>query len=53
MAPYAQNYTLNVERQLPGQMVLTVAFVGNKGTHTASRLTDKGQDASPILAAGQ
>ncbi len=39
MAPYAQNYTLNVERQLAGQMVLTVAFVGNEGTHTASRLT--------------
>jgi hypothetical protein len=39
MAPYAQNYTLSVQRQLPSSMVLTVAFVGNEGTHTASRLT--------------
>jgi hypothetical protein len=39
MAPYAQNYTLSVQRQLPASMVLSVAFVGNEGTHTASRLT--------------
>ncbi len=46
LAPYAQNYTLGVERQLPGQMVLTVAFVGNKGTHTASRLMNN--DKMPL-----
>ena len=39
MAPYAQNYTFSVQRELPSSMVLTVAFVGNEGTHTASRLT--------------
>jgi hypothetical protein len=39
MAPYAQNYTLSVQRQLPASMILTVAFVGNEGTHTASRVT--------------
>ena len=39
MAPYAQNYTFSIQRQLPSSMILTVAFVGNEGTHTASRLT--------------
>ncbi len=39
MAPYMQNYTLSVQRQLPSSMVLTVAFVGNEGVHEASRLT--------------
>jgi hypothetical protein len=39
MAPYAQNYTLGIQRELPASMVLTVSFVGNEGTHTASRLT--------------
>ena len=39
LSPYMQNYTLNVERQLPAQMTLSVGFVGNKGTHLASRLT--------------
>jgi hypothetical protein len=46
LAPYAQNYTFDVERQLPGQMVLSVAFVGNKGTHTASRLMNN--DKMPL-----
>ena len=39
LSPYMQNYTLDIERQLPGNAVLSVAFVGNKGTHLASRLT--------------
>ncbi len=38
LSPYMQNYTFDVERELPGQMVLSVAYVGNKGTHLASRL---------------
>jgi hypothetical protein len=46
LAPYAQNYTFDVERQLPGQMVLSVSFVGNKGTHTASRVTNN--DKMPL-----
>ncbi len=37
MAPYNQNYQFMIERQLPGQMKLTVAYVGNEGTHLASR----------------
>jgi outer membrane receptor protein involved in Fe transport len=30
--PYVQQWNLNVQRQLPGNMVLTVAYVGTKGT---------------------
>jgi len=36
--PYLQNWTLNVQRQLPGQILLDVAYVGNKGTRLQSRL---------------
>ncbi len=39
VSPYAQNYTLDIERQLPGQMMLSVAYVGNRGTHLPARLT--------------
>jgi hypothetical protein len=34
-----QNYTFDVQRQLPGNMLLSVAYVGNMGTHVASRVT--------------
>ena len=36
--PYLQNWTLNIQRQLPGQILLDVAYVGNKGTRLQSRL---------------
>ena len=52
LAPYAQNYTLSVERQLPGQMILTAAFVGNKGTHTSSRLTNNDKMPPQYLPLG-
>ncbi|MGH9467802.1 MAG: carboxypeptidase regulatory-like domain-containing protein, partial [Terriglobales bacterium] len=32
-APYAENYNLTVERQLPGQVILSVAYVGSMGHH--------------------
>ncbi|HTS69437.1 MAG TPA: TonB-dependent receptor, partial [Terriglobia bacterium] len=38
LPPYMENYTFGVQRQLPTQMVLTVAFVGNTGIHLASRV---------------
>ncbi len=31
--PYAQQWSLSVQRQLPGSMIATVAYVGSKGTH--------------------
>jgi hypothetical protein len=30
-APYAENYNLTIERQLPSQTILTVAYVGSEG----------------------
>jgi hypothetical protein len=30
---YVQSYHLSVQRQLPGQLVMDIAYVGNKGTH--------------------
>ena len=31
--PYTVNYNLTVQRELPGQMILTVAYVGAQGRH--------------------
>jgi hypothetical protein len=31
--PYVQQWNVNVERQVPGDILIAVAYVGNKGTH--------------------
>jgi outer membrane receptor protein involved in Fe transport len=31
--PYVQQWTLSVQRQLPGSAMLTVAYLGNRGNH--------------------
>jgi len=31
--PYAVNYNLTVQRELPGQMILSVGYVGSQGRH--------------------
>jgi len=36
--PYLQNWTVSIQRQIPGQILLDVAYVGTKGTHLPSRL---------------
>jgi hypothetical protein len=36
--PYVQQWSLSVERQLPKNMVATVAYVGSKGTHLTAEL---------------
>ena len=41
--PYLQNWTLNIQRQLPGQILLDVAYVGNKGTRLQSHLMPTNQ----------
>ena len=46
---YVQSYNLGVEQQLPGGLVLGVAYVGNKGTHLQV-LADYNQ-ATPCLVA--
>ncbi len=35
--PYVQQWNFNVQRQLPGSTVLTVAYAGSKGTHLGDR----------------
>ncbi len=35
--PYVQQWNFNVQRQLPSNTVLTVAYAGSKGTHLSDR----------------
>jgi hypothetical protein len=46
-APYAMNYNLNIERELPGAMVLRVGFVGAQGRHL-----ELAYEGNPITPAG-
>ena len=50
--PYLQNWTLNIQRQLPGQILLDVAYVGNKGTRLQSRLVPTNQMDPRYLSFG-
>jgi Carboxypeptidase regulatory-like domain/TonB dependent receptor len=50
--PYLQNWTLNIQRQLPGQVLLDVAYVGNKGTRLQSRLMPTNQMDPRYLSLG-
>ncbi|MBZ5679200.1 MAG: carboxypeptidase-like regulatory domain-containing protein [Acidobacteriia bacterium] len=36
--PYAQQWSLSAQRQLPKDMVATIAYVGSKGTHLSTEL---------------
>ena len=36
--PYIQNWVFDIQRQLPGNIVIDAAYVGTKGTHLPSRL---------------
>ena len=51
--PYLQNWTLNIQRQLPGQILLDIAYVGNKGTRLQSRLMPTNQLDSRYLSFGE
>jgi Carboxypeptidase regulatory-like domain len=37
-APYNQAWNLGIQRELPGNMVVTASYLGNKGVHLASQL---------------
>ena len=52
LSPYMQNYTFDIERQLPGQTTLSVAYVGNEGTHLASLLMPTTQMPPQYLSLG-
>ncbi len=47
-APYAMNYNLNMQQELPGAMILQVGYVGAQGRHL--EMTYEG---NPISPAGQ
>ena len=46
--PYAQNFNLTVQRELPSRIVLTVSYVGSLGRHEQSTI-----NPDPITPAGQ
>lgn len=46
--PYAMNYNLTVQRQLPAATVLTVAYVGSQGRHE-----QRAYEGNPVTEAGQ
>jgi len=52
--PYMQQWNLGVEHQLPSNIMLSVAFVGSKGTHLtrqfdANQLTEAPRRRIPTL----
>jgi hypothetical protein len=46
-SPYAMNYNLNIERELPGAMILQVGYVGSQGRHL-----EMAYEGNPITPAG-
>ncbi len=44
-SPYAMNFNLNVQRQLPGNLILQIGYVGAQGRHL--ELTYEGNPISP------
>ena len=47
--PYVQQWNLNVQKELPGHIVASVAYVGSKGTHLT--LQNNGNQLVPVSAA--
>jgi hypothetical protein len=45
--PYAMNYNINIERELPGAMILRVGYVGSQGRHL-----EMAYEGNPITPAG-
>jgi|SRR5579859_5270871 len=48
--PYVQQWNLNVQRELPSHLVLSVAYVGSKGTHLTQ--LSNGNQLCPISGGG-
>ena len=53
LPPQIQSWNLTIQRELPGQILLDVAYVGTKGTHLASRLNPTSQVPSKYLSLGE
>ena len=51
--PYIQNWNMNIQRELPGQIVLDMAYVGSKGTRLGSNLSPENQLPASNLRLGQ
>jgi len=49
--PYSVNYNLTIQRELPGQMVLTLAYVGAQGRHL-ERSIEQNVGINPAACAG-
>jgi len=50
--PYVQQWSFSVQRQLPKDMVATVAYVGSKGTHLTAELQINQLPAPPTGSGG-
>jgi len=48
-SPYSMNYNFNIQKQLPGAMLLQVGYVGSLGRH--EELTYEGDPISPSFSA--
>lgn len=51
-APYSQMWNINLQRQLPGQMFATLAYVGTKDVHLPSQLNSINQLDPKYFALG-
>ncbi len=51
-APYIQNWTIGVERELPGSVVVSASYVGNKGLRLPSNLENLNQVDPKYLSLG-
>ena len=46
--PYVQQWSFSVQRQLPKDMVASLAYVGSKGTHLSAELQSNQLSAPPV-----
>lgn len=52
LAPYNESWNANVQRQLPWNMFITVAYVGNRDIHLPSQLNPPNQPNPSVLKYG-
>src|SRR6185295_10981858 len=52
--PYAQHWGLTIEREVRRDLLVSLAYVGTKGTHLLRLATPNlGQNAIPVITGGQ